>query len=209
MNMDEIKNALAILNVIELQNKIVDSMQQFPEELQTDYEKERRAMGEVDEWPNATGDFGRCKTNPILVNETWGEITYLSRLVTEDGGKRMIFHRLGTVGEGIDLFELVSEDGKIYERFFVDMYHRHCSKKAPSGYKLLETLDGVTGSCEYDADFPENAIAMIAIIASNHFGAPIVSPVLKNFDSKKAVETVSENRQKNNPDEHVFSRFTI
>ena len=87
----------------------------------TDYARERHAMGEVDMWPNATGEFGRTPTNPILVNETWGEITYLSRLVTPDG-QRMIFHRLGSGAGALDIFELISVDGTFYARLYVDMY---------------------------------------------------------------------------------------
>ena len=135
-------DALAFLNSVELQNEYIDD---FPF-IQADFIKERHAMGEVDMWSNAQGEFGRTPTNPILVNETWGEITYLSRLVTTDG-QRMIFHRVGSRG-ALDIFELVSEEGKFYDRLFVDMYHHHCSKIAPTGYTLLKTLDGITGTSE-------------------------------------------------------------
>ena len=140
--------ALQRLNNIDIQNQLIDEM---PKIFVPDFIDERLAMGEVDEWPNATGEFGRTPTNPILVNETWGEITYLSRLVTTDG-QRMIFHRVGSRG-ALDIFELVSEEGTFYDRLFVDMYHRHCSKIAPTGYTLLKTLDGITGTSEPIDDF--------------------------------------------------------
>ena len=142
-------DALTFLNDVELQNEYIEDFPQF----MTDYARERHAMGEVDTWPNATGEFGRTPTNPILVNETWGEITYLSRLVTTDG-QRMIFHRLGSGVGALDIFELVSEGGTFYDRLYVDMYHRHCSKIAPTGYTLLKTLDGITGTSELIDDFP-------------------------------------------------------
>ena len=69
--------------------------------------------------------------------------------------QRMIFHRRGSaIGAG-DIFELVSEEGN----FFVDMYHRHCSKIAPTGYTLLKTLDGITGTSESIPDFPRQFVS--------------------------------------------------
>ena len=47
----------------------------------------------------------------------------------------------------------VSEEGTFYDGLFVDMYHRHCSKIAPTGYTLLKTLDGITGTSERIDDF--------------------------------------------------------
>ena len=77
--------ALLLLNNIELQNELIAQMPYMTEEFLPPFAKERYAMGEVDEWPDAQGEFGRTPTNPILANRTWGEITYLSRLVTADG----------------------------------------------------------------------------------------------------------------------------
>lgn len=142
-------NALHLLNSVEMQNELADSFSQY----QGDFMKYRYAMGDVDTWPDAQGEFGRTPTNPILVNKTWGEITYLSRLVTADN-QRMIFHRAGSVAGAIDAFELVSVDGKFFDVLYVDMYHRHCSKKAPTGYSLLEFVDGITGTSENNPAFP-------------------------------------------------------
>ena len=185
-----VDDALKLLNSVELQNELIDD---FPF-IQADYIKERHAMGEVDEWPNATGEFGRTPTNPILVNRTWGEITYLSRLVTADG-QRMIFHRVGSALGAIDIFELVSEDGKFYDRLFVDMYHRHCSKKAPAGYTLLKTLDGITGTSELIPDFPDEICSTLIHMAIRKFGAPIVSYSVANFDGDQAAELIDAARR--------------
>lgn len=187
------KRALELLNSVHLQNRIIDSMPYMSEEFLADYEKERYNMGEVDEWPNAQGEFGRTPTNPILVNETWGEITYLSRLVTADN-QRMIFHRSGSTIGAIDVFELVSVDGKFYDLLFMDMYHRHCSKKAPAGYTLLETLDGITGTSETSPYFPRYLDKILADTARFKFGSLIVSDAFKNFNVEAAMKTVKENR---------------
>lgn len=203
------KTALELLNSVKLQNRIIDSMPQMPEELMADYEKERLSMGEVDEWTNASGEFGRTATNPILVNETWGEIAYLSRLVHEEDDQRMIFHRLGSTFDGIDIFELVSENGKFYDVLYVDMYHRHCSKKAPYGYHLLETLDGITGTSEFCAYFPNRLENILSQTALFKFGGSIVSKAIKNFDEKQAAVTVEENRKKANSANKIVSKLTF
>ena len=182
-------DALTFLNSVELQNEYIDD---FPF-IQADYIKERHAMGEVDMWPNAQGEFGRTPTNPILVNETWGEITYLSRLVTADG-QRMIFHRLGSGAGALDIFELVSEGGTFYDRLFVDMYHRHCSKIAPTGYTLLKTIDGITGTSERIADFPDDVCATLVHTAINKFAAAVVSYSVAKFDEDKAAELLKRVR---------------
>ena len=182
-------DALEFLNSVELQNEHIDSFPQFV----TSTSRERHAMGEVDMWPNASGEFGRTPTNPILVNETWGEITYLSRLVTTDG-QRMIFHRLGSAGGALDIFELVSENGTFYDRLFVDMYHRHCSKIAPTGYTLLKTIDGITGTSERIPDFPDDVCATLVRMAINKFGAAVVSYSVANFDEFEAAEFLKRAR---------------
>ena len=188
------KQALELLNSVKLQNKIIETLPYMSEDFMNNFEKERYAMGDVDEWPNAQGEFGRTPTNPILVNETWGEITYLSRLLTTDG-QRMIFHRLGSVAGAIDAFELVSEDGKFYDMLYADMYHRHCSKKAPAGYTLLERLDGITGTSEKISLFPRQIDHVLSQTALYKFGGAIVSAAVKNLDREQATQTVRENRE--------------
>ena len=200
--------ALKLLNSVELQNEIIDSLPPLPEEFLPPFLKKRYAMGEVDEWPNAQGEFGRTPTNPILANRTWGEITYLSRLLTADG-KRMIFHRVGSVADAIDAFELVSADGKFFDVLYLDMYHHHCSKKAPLGYTLIEFLDGITGTSENNPDFPERVKETLIDTAINKFGAPIVSPAAFHFDGKQAAKLIDVARQGNNLDGKILGKMTI
>lgn len=127
------------------------------------------------------------------MNETWGEITYLSRLVTADG-QRMIFHRLGNK-RAVDIFELISEDGKFCDRLFVDMHHRHCSKKAPMGYTLLKTLDGITGTSENVFDFPVDICSTLVRTSIKKFGAVVVSYSVANFDEVEAARTLERARK--------------
>ena len=202
------KQALELLNSTKLQNKIIETLPYMSEEFMFEFEKKRYAMGEVDEWPNAQGEFGRTPTNPVLVNETWGEITYLSRLVTADG-QRMIFHRVGSSIGAIDIFELVSEDGKFYDVLFLDMYHLHCSKKAPAGYTLLDELDGITGTSESISFFPKQIDHVLSQTALYKFGGKIVSAAVKNFDREQAAKTIDKARQASNVDGKIVSATTV
>lgn len=197
-------NALHLLNSVEMQNELADSFSQY----QGDFMKYRYAMGDVDTWPDAQGEFGRTPTNPILVNKTWGEITYLSRLVTADN-QRMIFHRAGSVAGAIDAFELVSVDGKFFDVLYVDMYHRHCSKKAPTGYSLLEFVDGITGTSENNPAFPARVEDTLIETAINKFGAPIVSPSVFDFDDKQAAKLIGTARRGDKLSGKILSKVTI
>lgn len=104
-------------------------LEKFPEELS------RQALEglDCDVLPDVTGDFGRCITNPIPVNGPIGEIKYINRLKTNDGG--LIFHRLGSIEE-IDIFEIVSVGGKIWDILYLDMNHPRRSIITPSGYNF-------------------------------------------------------------------------
>ena len=200
--------ALLLLNNIELQNELIAQMPYMTEEFLPPFAKERYAMGEVDEWPDAQGEFGRTPTNPILANRTWGEITYLSRLVTADG-QRMFFHRVGSLSGAIDAFELVSGDGKFFDVLFVDMYHHHCSKKSPVGYTLLEFVDGITGTSENNPAFPAHVSEAVFKTAVNKFGAPIVSPSLFDFDRDQAAKLIGKARQANNLNGKIVGKTTV
>ena len=158
--------------------------------------------------PHAQGEFGRTPTNPILVNRTWGEVTYLSRLTTADG-QRMIFHRAGSVADAIDAFELVSEDGKFFDVLYVDMYHYHCSKKAPAGYTLLEISDGITGTSENNPQFPECILETLVHTTINKFGAPIVSPAVLKFDRNETAKRIDLSRYDGNLNEKILGRYSI
>ncbi|MBQ7454037.1 MAG: hypothetical protein IJS69_03160 [Selenomonadaceae bacterium] len=202
------RRAIFILNDIDLQNKLIDAMPHMTEDFLPGFAKERMAMGDVDEWPEAKGKFGRTPTNPILTNRTWGEITYLSRLETADG-QRMIFHRLGSVAGAIDAFELVSVDGKFFDVLYVDMYHHNCSRKAPTGYNLLELVDGITGTSENIPDFPAHVTEAVVKTAINKFGAPIVCQAVFDFNREQAAKLINEARRNNNLRGKILGKTTI
>ena len=75
----------------------------------------------VDELPGAIGEFGRCVTNPIPVNGAFGELAYLSRLITASG-TGFFGHRLGHIDK-VDVYEIVSTDGRAWDVIYLSFYH--------------------------------------------------------------------------------------
>jgi hypothetical protein len=98
----------------------------------------RRTLAEspsCDRIPKAFGEFGRTPTNPIPVNGPVGELIYLSRLETSNG-VAIAFHRLGAL-DGVDVFEVASEDGRQWDVLYLSLYFPRKSKHVPSGYRLV------------------------------------------------------------------------
>lgn len=164
------------------------------DKLQNDFipESIRKLMikgGSVDTIQGASGEFGRSISNPIPVNGPLGEITYLSRLLT-DSGKRMFFHRLGSIapsglGAGlfdennVDVYELLAEDGSLWDCLYLDMYHVRKSKKAPSGYIMQQETLLLRGTNAYFKDFPKDFRQFLNNNTVRSFGCPISDPDAK------------------------------
>lgn len=108
--------------------------------------------------PDASGKFGKEITNPIPVNGPVGEIKYLNRLRYQDGVGFM-YHRLGAKDE-IDIYEIVSLDGKVWDILYFDMYHPRRSTKTPAGYSfskfhpIFSRFPFGFGTNSYDSNFP-------------------------------------------------------
>jgi hypothetical protein len=95
-----------------------------------------------DEIKGAFGEFGKEATNPIPVNGPRGEIKYLNRLHVKNG-PGLIYHRTGSINasnnvNNIDVFEIVSLSGDVWDILYFDMYHPRRSTKKPKGYEFDE-----------------------------------------------------------------------
>ena len=192
--------ALEIANNVDLQNA-------------TYAENFWNEMNEVDggndtpnELPNSVGEFGRDVNNPIPVNGTLGEVTYLSRLIWNDEKKPQFvtFHRLGSrlsdkFDRLIDIFEVLTIDGENYDILYLDMYHVNQSKKAPKNYKLADKqIVGITGECMGpNSDFPKGTLERTFQYAMTFLGAPIVNPLLHTLNFENGFKTAQEHRNKN------------
>jgi len=134
--------------------------------------------------PGAKGEFGRAVTNPIPVNGPLGEILYLSRLRTSPGWRQLssspiMFHRVraedGLVG-AVDVFEVLSLDGKIHEELFLSLYHPRKSNRTPTGYVLAPKLDSANftyGVNHIVEQFPQKLDAYIRQWQMETLGIPL------------------------------------
>lgn len=136
--------------------------------------------------------YGKSRTNPIRVKGASGEIEYLEELVTITD-QPLIFHRLLSQNTNrgiIDVYEVVSSDGKNWDLLYFDMYASSNSELVPEGYKfadhkkLLQTfIDGVNnpknpayliecsiGSNSISRKFP---IDIVAKFCERYYDAPI------------------------------------
>lgn len=101
----------------------------------------------IDKVPSGTGRFGLNAGNPIPVNGTLGELSYLSRLET-DSGERILFHRLGAE-DAVDVFEAVTFSGSCWHVLYLDFNYSRRSRLAPEGFRLgsPKLFTGFTGYC--------------------------------------------------------------
>jgi hypothetical protein len=94
-------------------------------------------------------DLGYTKEKPIPVNGPLGELTYLSRLVVKETGSRVFFHRLGSLkvvpDKNVDVYELLSWDGKNWDILYFNCYYRTKINAAPLKYTFAQQVEGLTG----------------------------------------------------------------
>jgi len=121
---------------------------------------------DCDENPNSYGEFGKTSTNPIPVNGPKGEAIYFNNIRTTSN-KPLIYHRLTSIKkvsteEAVDVFEVVSSDGKYWDILYFDMYHPRNSNKFPNGFmfseydKIFSTIPFGIGLTNFHASFPES-----------------------------------------------------
>ena len=84
--------------------------------------------------------LGKDFDHPLRCNGVEGELNYLEELVLSNGTP-FIFHRLISryhANRMIDVYELVSSDGKYWDLLFMDMYFTSTTEQVPVGYKFSD-----------------------------------------------------------------------
>lgn len=89
----------------------------------------------VDSVPESYVEFEYDATNPIPVNGPIGETVYINRLRSESGSG-FLYHRIGSfdspvTDNPVDLFELLSTDGKMHIKLYFDFYYFRRSISIP------------------------------------------------------------------------------
>ncbi|MGZ4964291.1 MAG: hypothetical protein ACXWC8_17180 [Limisphaerales bacterium] len=117
-------------------NKQHHDLEQYP----VGFREEFLNGEDCDALKGATGEFGKCATNPIPVNGLLGTFKYLGKLRASHG-PALYFHRVSSVKSTIaqhpvDVYETITMDGRVWDVLFVHMYHPRRSNLAPAGYHL-------------------------------------------------------------------------
>ncbi len=120
----------------------------------------------------STKELGRTINNPIPVNGPIGELLYLSSLRMPDDSY-ILFHRLGLLANNIDVYEIVSIDGRYWDILYLDMYHPRKSKIAPLNFKRSHNLAIFTGTNAYVPDFPRAIPEEISDCTKKILGIPL------------------------------------
>lgn len=160
-----------------------------------------------EEIEGASGPFGECPSNPIPVNGQIGEVTYLSRLRSKSGVGFM-WHRIGTEETSvyphpIDVYEMVAIDASEWQKLYFAMYHRHRTRKVPSGLSLLAwsrmkdieqimSKTGFPGHIQKVDNFP---FGLPAVVVEN----PMLNQIAPNLGrtmAKAAQKWIDEHRGK-------------
>jgi hypothetical protein len=90
-----------------------------------------------------------------------------------------MFHRVRAedgLGGAVDVYEVLSLDGKVRETLFLSMYHPRKSRRTPRGYTYATKLDGSNftyGVNHIVAKFPEKLDAYIRKWQMEMFGVPL------------------------------------
>lgn len=137
----------------------------------------------ADEVPNPWGEFGKDLNNPVPVNGPIGELLYLSSLCTKSGIP-IAFHRLGSANR-VDVFEILSLDGSLWDVLYLNMYYPSKSRQIPQGYLLNGDQNArysFRGSNYYCRTFPRGLFDEVMAASEKKLGLSIADPRLKALD---------------------------
>ena len=194
--------AMKLLNDDEEQNSMM------PVDIKTIF---LRAVN-IDDTVSKDHCFGRQPTLPIPVNGLFGEITYLSKLKAKISGKNVFFHRLGCLkqassGKDIDVYEVVSWDGKLWDILYLDCYHDRKIQGAPDNY-TLNKAEGLTGVHSYLENFPSGVYEAAQKLTQNFLGLPLANPMMRHIDTNRLRRPMKFLEEINNIEKQLASRYT-
>jgi hypothetical protein len=135
-------------------------------------------------------DYGKSKSNPILLNSIQSSLEYISSLVTREKGLHLIAHRIGSVSSSsikkpIDKYEVYRTDGLI-DKIFISVYAKTNILIPPNGYLFESNIIGnkkIADEFIYTENYNnDESIELDPIILENHLMSSIVINMrYKNF----------------------------
>ncbi len=182
--------------IFEKLHRFLDDERAQNAQLPESYRAQIQGGLDCDEIPGTIGEFGRSLQNPIPVNGPIGQILYLSNLRTKNRIPIM-FHRVGSKN-GVDAFETVSLDGKVWDMLFLRLYHPRKSRRAPGGYSIAQGKERQVlflGTTEFVDGFPRHIQDAARDACQQWIGIPMRPPELR-----RALEQVVFSRPKEHQD---------
>ena len=126
--------------------------------------------------------FGTDSFSPIPVNGPIGEMIYLSNLTAN--GQRIFSHRIGSLNNGVDIYEIVTFDGSYWDILYLKPYYPSKSKKLPylGGTKvgiIDRSLQSIYSVNNFVNGFPFGIDIEIRELTKKLLGIPLVHPDVK------------------------------
>lgn len=152
-------------------------------------------------YPRLVGKmYGISPNDPIRANGPFGELVYISRLMTQSG-RGFVGHRLGSIKDQ-DVYEVVSTDFETWMVLWFDMYWTTKDFCAPFGLRLAETdgpwpdvgTVGLSASNRFMPRFPDGFWPDILEVTKDLIGFPLVKPGLKSMQAQVAKRPPAHSR---------------
>jgi hypothetical protein len=93
--------------------------------------------------------------------------------------------------DDIDVYEIVSWDGKTWDILYFDYYHQTKIKKAPVNYTFAEKVEGLTGINFSLSTFPIGIYEATQQCAEKMIGLPAANPKMRGLDTKSFKRSVA------------------
>ena len=87
-------------------------------------------------------------------------------------------------GKDIDIYEVVSWDGKLWDILYLDCYHDRKIKGAPQ-YYTLNKVEGLTGVNSYLENFPSGIYEAAQKLTQNFLGLPLANPMMRHINTSR------------------------
>lgn len=135
--------------------------------------------------PDAGDDLGYSMFKPLPAMGNIGELLYLSALVYNTNGQRIVFKKNRILCGHVDEFDIATMDGEYCGRLYFDKRYEQNTTLLPKGFSKMDKVASITGTLEIVKAFPAKSMLELATLSSEKYlGAAYVEIRLYNFDNR-------------------------
>ncbi|MDY4920298.1 MAG: hypothetical protein SO119_04390 [Phascolarctobacterium sp.] len=135
--------------------------------------------------PDAGDDLGYSMFKPLPAMGNIGELLYLSALVYNTNGQRIVFKKNRVLCAHVDEFDIATMDGEYCGRLYFDKRYEQNTTLLPKGFSKLDKVTSITGTLEIVKAFPAKSMLELATLSSEKYlGAAYAEIRLYNFDNR-------------------------